>query len=101
MNNLVNTLLRASITASMSNREAFIERVAKIIEEKVGSNPESAQAIGDNIASAMDGLNDYLLVDQLLKPQRESSSLMEQKMDKLIESIDRLNANVEKLCNKK
>lgn len=44
---LLYLLLRASITASLSDRDAFIEKVAKIIEQKTHRDPASARHISD------------------------------------------------------
>lgn len=94
MNKLLNMLLRSSISASLSDREAFTDRIAKVIEERVGSDPDTARKISDNLAVAMDSLNDQMLIEQLLSPRNENSEL-EKKIDKLAEAIDRLNKNME------
>lgn len=94
MNKLLNMLLRSSISASLSDREAFTDRIAKVIEERVGSDPDTARKISDNLAVAMDSLNDQMLIEQLLSPRNENSEL-EKKIDKLTEAIDRLNKNME------
>lgn len=97
MNNIVNLLLRASISASLSNREAFVERVSHIIEDQVGKDPESARHLGDNIASAMEGLNEELLIQQLLKPQTDDA--LNQKIEHLTEMVEKLTTVVEHLAS--
>lgn len=96
MNKLFNTLLRTSISASMSDREAFTDRVAKVVEEKIGTDTDMAKKVSDTLAVAMDSINDQLLLDQLFKPSTEDK-VLEEKIDKLTEAIDRLNINIEKL----
>lgn len=96
MNKLLNMLLRSSISASMSDREAFTDKIAQIIENKMGTDPEAAQKMSDNLASAMDSINEQLLFDQLFNPTSETKEL-ENKIEKLTTSIDRLNSNIEKL----
>lgn len=96
MNKLLNMLLRSSISASMSDREAFTDKIAQIIENKMGTDPEAAQKMSDNLASAMDSINEQLLFDQLFNPTSGTKEL-ENKIEKLTTSIDRLNSNIEKL----
>lgn len=96
MNKLLNLLLRSSISASLSDREAFTGKVAEIIEQKTGKDPEAAQKLSDNLATAMDNINEQLLFDQIFNPQPDNRAL-EEKIDKLSSSIDRLNDNIEKL----
>ena len=65
-NDLLYLLLRASINASLSDRDAFIEKVSKIIEQQTHKDPEAARRLSDHIAGAMEGLNSTLLLRQLL-----------------------------------
>lgn len=97
MNKLLNTMLRCSISASMSDRDAFIERIAQVIEQKVGTDSQTAQQIGDTIAVAMESIDEQLLIDQLLNPQPDSNKDLEKRLDRLTEAIEKLNANIEKL----
>lgn len=96
MNKLFNALLRTSISASMSDREAFTDRIAKVVEEKIGTDPELAKKMSDTLAVAMDSVNEQLFLDQLLRPSSDDKAL-EEKIDKLTAAIDRLNTNIEKL----
>lgn len=96
MNKLLNMLLRSSISASMNDREAFTEKIAQVIENKIGTDTEAAQKMSDNLASAMDSINDQLLFEQLFNPTSDNKEL-EDKIEKLNKSIDRLNNNIEKL----
>lgn len=95
MNKLLNVILRTSIAASMSDREAFTEKISKVVEDKIGADPESAKKLSDNLALAMDSINDQLLIEQLFSPADNSE--LETKIDRLTESIDKLNNNIEKL----
>ena len=53
-NDLLYLLLRASINASLSDRDAFIEKVSKIIEQQTHKDPEAARRLSDHIAGAME-----------------------------------------------
>ena len=70
-NDLLYLLLRASINASLSDRDAFIEKVSKIIEQQTHKDPEAARRLSDHIAGAMEGLNSTLLLRQLFTPRRD------------------------------
>lgn len=96
MNKLLNMLLRSSISASMSDREAFTDKVAQILEDKIGNDPEIAQKVSEHLTSAMENINEQLLFDQIFNPGSENKAL-EEKLDKLTQSIDKLNGNIEKL----
>lgn len=96
MNNILNLLLRASISASMSDREAFVDRISGIIEDKIGKDPDAARKMSDNIASAMEGLNDQLLIEQLLRPRHDDE--LNKKIDRLTEAVEKLTGIVEQLA---
>lgn len=96
MNKLLNMLLRSSISASMSDREAFTDKVAQILEDKIGKDPEAAQQVSERLTAAMENINEQLLFDQIFNPEPENKSL-EEKLDKLTQSIEKLNSNIEKL----
>lgn len=92
-NDLLYMLLRASIAASLSDRELFIEKVSGVIEEKMHRDPESARHISDQIAGAMEGLNGTLMLKQLFG-QRQDKQL-NQTLEQLTETLGRLNALLE------
>lgn len=95
INEILFLLLRASISASLSDREAFISRVAGIIEDKTGKDPEAARRISDGIAGAMEGLNGDLLLRQLLTSKQNKR--LNQSLDKLTEAVQRLNSLLEEI----
>lgn len=47
-NDLLYLLLRASINASLSDRDAFIEKVSKIIEQQTHKDPEAARRLSES-----------------------------------------------------
>lgn len=96
MNKLINMLLRSSISASMTDREAFTDKVAQIIEDKIGNDPDAAQKMSETLAAAMESVNEQLLIDQIFSPPAENKNL-EEKIDKLTLAIEKLNSNIEKL----
>ena len=92
-NDLLYLLLRASINASLSDRDAFIEKVSKIIEQQTHKDPESARRLSDHIAGAMEGLNSTLLLRQLFTPRRDKK--LTQTLDQLTTAVEKLNALLE------
>lgn len=97
MNNIINLLLRASISASLSDREAFIDRVSQIIEDKIGKDPDAARQMSDNIASAMEGLNEQLVIEQLLHPKHDEE--LNKKIDRLTDAVEKLTGVVDHLVS--
>lgn len=97
VNDILLLLLRASISVSLSDREAFIDRVSKMIEDYIGKDPEAARNMSDNIASAMEGLNEQLLVQQFLRPQKNEE--LNKKIDRLAATVDKLSSTVERLVS--
>lgn len=92
-NDILFLILRASITASLSDRDAFIEKVSKIIEQRTHKDPEEARRISDNIAGAMEGLNSTLLLRQLFTPRHDKK--LTQTLDQLTTAVEKLNSLLE------
>lgn len=86
-------LLRASITASLCDREAFIEKVSGVISHKMHRNPQSARHIGEQIAGAMEELNGALLLHELFVPKRDKK--LNKTLDELTTAVEKLNALLE------
>ncbi|MDE7073747.1 MAG: hypothetical protein K2O69_01635 [Odoribacter sp.] len=91
--NLLFLLLRASLSASLSDREAFVNGVAKVIEEHTRRNPEEARRIGNHLAGAAEGLNNGLLFNQLFAPRHDKR--LNKTLEELTETIGKLNALIE------
>ena len=93
MNDIIFLLLRASISASLSDREAFIDRLAEIIEAKTGRDEEAARKLSVNIAGAMEGLNGTLLLQQLFSSRHDKK--LNKSIDNLTEAIEKLSTILE------
>lgn len=93
MNDIIFLLLRASISASLSDREAFIDRLAEIIEAKTGRDEEAARKLSDSIAGAMEGLNGTLLLQQLFSSHHDKK--LNKSIDNLTEAIEKLSTILE------
>lgn len=86
-------LLRASITASLSDRDTFIDKVSKIIEAHSQRDPAVARELSNQIAGLMEGLNSTLLMQQLLRPHRDKK--LNQTLDQLTVAVEKLNTLLE------
>lgn len=99
MNSTMNLLLRVAIAAAASDREKFVERVSSLIEDKVGTSPETAGQVAGNIDQLVDMLDQHLFFEQIAGSNTDTTTL-EKKIDRLTESIDKLNENLEKIAGK-
>lgn len=99
MNKITDSLLRVAISSSLSDREAFTDRVAQLIEQHSTTSSDAAERISQGIASAMENLNEAILIEQLLKPDAKESDrvLTAESLDNLQLALDKLNTNIEQL----
>lgn len=100
MNSALNLLLRLGIATSMQDREAVIDRISSVLEEKMGTEPDKAQKVGETILAGLDGLKDQLSIEQIVSSLTHSDDSIEKRLDELTEAVNKLNANVEKLMKK-
>ena len=91
--NLLYFLLRLSISTSLADRDTFIEKVSKLIEQKTHSDPKSAQQISQQIASTMEGLNETLLFKQLFAKQEDKK--LNTTLSQLSNAVEKLNLLLE------
>lgn len=90
---LLYLILRASLAVSLSDREAFINKVSGVIEQKLHRDPETARHLSDQIAGAMEGLNGTLLLNQLFGSR--SDKKLNQTLDRLTEAVEKLDTLLE------
>ena len=86
-------LLKVSMTASLSNRETFIEKVAYIIEKKMHKDPQSARHLSDQITGIMEGLNGTLILQQLFGSKQDRK--LNKNLEELTTAIKKLNTLLE------
>lgn len=89
VSDLLYMIMRASITASLSDRETFIEKVSQILEQKMHQDPEAARHLSDQIAGAMEGLSGTLLLHQLFTPRQDKK--LDKTLNQLTIAVERLN----------
>ena len=91
-------LLRLALSAGLGEREAFVERVSKIVSEKTAADPESGERIARGILSAVEALRDELLLRQIFSDasaERRKGTANGEK--ELSEKIDRLQRTLDEL----
>ena len=110
MQGLYNSILRIAISVGLSDREAFVDKVAELLDRSIGSDPDAARDIGANIAVWLESLKDELLVRQMFASQRREAGAEEagrevsaagneeliREIARLRESIESLNRNLKK-----
>ena len=101
MNSALNLLLRLGIATSMQDRNAVIDRISSVLEEKMGTDPEQAQKVGERVLTGLEGLKDQLSIEQIISSLSGNDDAIEKRLDELTEAVNRLNANVEKLMKNK
>ena len=101
MNSDLNLLLRLGIATSMQDREAVIDRISSVLEEKMVTEPDTAQKVGEKILTGLDSLKDQLSIEQIISSLTRNDDAIEKRLDDLTEAVNRLNANVEKLMKNK
>lgn len=99
MNTTMNLLMRAAIAAAATDREKFVDKVSELIENKVGTSPESAEKIAGGLDTLVEMLDQQLFLDQLTGKTTDTSTL-ERKLDRLTDAIERLNRNLETMGEK-
>lgn len=100
MNSTMNLLLRAAIAAAASDRDKFVEKVSSLIENKVGTSPETAEQVAGGIDQLVDMLDQHLFFEQITGNNNTDTAELEKKIDRLTASIDKLNENLEKIAGK-
>lgn len=100
MNSTMNLLLRAAIAAAASDREKFVDKVSSLIEDRVGTSPETAEQVAGGIDQLVDMLDQHLFFQQLTGNTVAETAELEKKIDRLTEAIDKLNDNLEKIAGK-
>ncbi|MTK54004.1 hypothetical protein [Paludibacter sp.] len=101
MNSALNLLLRLGIATSMQDREAVIDRISSVLEDKMGTDPDKAQKVGEKVLAGIEGLKDQLSIEQIISSLSRNDDAIEKRLDELTEAINKLNANVEKLMKNK
>ncbi len=98
MNKNVNLLLRLGIIMGTLDKEVFINKLSKILEDKIGSDPEKAQKISEDLLASLQKMKDELTLDQIIQnmSEQKNDSSIDEKIDTLTKVIMELNETLKK-----
>ena len=93
MKALYSNIMRLILTIGLSERDLFVDKVSKIISEKMDADPQRSEHIAESLAES---LKDELLLRQLFAQTRDAEPPAADNRE-LIEKMDRLNRTLEEL----
>lgn len=96
---VIDNLLRMAITASLTQREFFVEKVSAILEDKMGTDPENAHKVGEDVMSYLADLKDEMVLKDIFAAEPAATadnSELSAKIDELTAAINKLNENLQK-----
>lgn len=94
MKEIYSNLLRLALTAGLTQRELFIEKVSAYLSDKMDSGPENGERIAAGIVSLAESLKNELLMRELFTSRNEQTSNQE-----LTEQLDELNRTLKELTS--
>lgn len=94
MKEIYSNLLRLALTAGLTQRELFIEKVSAYLSDKMDSSPEHGERIAAGIVTLAESLKNELLMRELFTSRNEQSSNQE-----LTEQLDELNRTLKELTS--
>lgn len=100
MKNLFNTVLRVGLAASLSDREAFVQKVADTIE-KYNNDPEKAERLSKILAAYLEDVKDNLTMRNVMKNSMKDQGVADKEdMEALKQAINELTREVKDLKKK-
>lgn len=100
MSSKLNILARMLLSQQLSNREAFVEKVSRLIEENFGAEGPDAEKYSDWAAGLLEGLNEQLLMDYLLGKQKDRQKALETEIQELKQLVLDLHNKLDQHLNK-
>ena len=94
MKDIYSNLLRLALTAGLTQRELFIEKVSAYLSDKMESSPETGELIAAGIVSLAESLNNELLMRDLFASRNDTSSNQE-----LTDQLTELNHTLKELTD--
>lgn len=99
MNNALNLLLRTAITATLEDREAFIEKFSDILTRITDIEPEKASKAGEKISMGLQAFRNELQIENrykdLFTDNHEEIQKTQEKIEQLSMEIERIKAKLE------
>lgn len=93
----LNLLLKMGIAAGLQERETVIDKISDILQDKMGTDPERAQKIGEQILTGLEGLKEQLSIEQIIDGLTRNDDVLTHKIEELTQAINRLNDNLDKI----
>lgn len=94
MKDIYSNLLRLALTAGLTQRELFIEKVSAYLSDKMESSPETGERIAAGIVSLAESLKNELLMRDLFASRNDTSSNQE-----LTDRLNELNHTLKELTD--
>ncbi len=96
MNSTLNMLFRLAISQGLTNKEAFVEKVAEFLQEKMGQDEINADKYGKHILDLLENFNEQLLMEQIFKEkQPNDNTKLEKQIEELTKAIHELNKKID------
>ena len=96
MKALYSNIMRLILTIGLSERDLFVDKVSKIISEKMDADPQRSEHSAESLLRMAESLKDELLLRQLFAQTRDAEPPAADNRE-LIEKMDRLNRTLEEL----
>lgn len=96
MKALYSNIMRLILTVGLSERDLFVDKVSKIISEKMDADPERSEHIAESLLRMAESLKDELLLRQLFAQSRAQDEPTAGNRE-LIEKMEQLNRTLEAL----
>lgn len=91
MNSFLTLLFKMGISVASTDRDLFVNRFSETIQHKMDMDPEHAEQIGDDILAALDGLNQYLEIEQSKSQYTSQNQIDKESVKALTAAIEALN----------
>jgi hypothetical protein len=93
----LNMLLKMGIVAGLHEREVIIDKISDVLQQRMGTDPEKAQKIGEQILQGLETFKEQLTIDQLIDGLTRNDDVLTNKLDELTKAINRLNDQLDKM----
>lgn len=97
MNDKLNFFLRTVLSATVEDREAFIRKFSRILEEYAGIDPEQGVRTGQHMIRGLTAIRDELQVEALRKkdiPDKEREASCSEK-DEIRNALQKIQAEID------
>lgn len=93
----LNLLLKMGIAAGLQERDVIVDKISDVLQDKMGTDPERAQKVGEQILNGLENLKEQLTIEQIIDGLTRNDDALTQKLDELTQAINRLNNHLDKI----